>query len=226
VPRSQRPPGRPTGPTQTRAAILTAAHTKFVEDGYLATTIRGIATAAGVDQALVLHYFGNKDSLFAAALRSNTPTEQLVAELTTGDVTDLGARLADRYLLLWERPETAGRIAAALRAASMSPSAASMVSDFIVETVMRPLSHTLDSPDADLRANLAGSHLFGTAVARYQLKVEPLASLDRQEVVAMLGPVIQHYLTGDLTQVPDRSRAATIRSDTALGADKNMSSRT
>ena len=198
--RAQRPPGRPPGPTRTREAILGAALAKFVEDGYLATTIRAVATAAGVDQALVLHYFGNKDRLFAAALRTNMPTGQLRSLFDEGSPDDLGPRLADRYLQLWENPETAGRIAAAFRAASMSPSAATMVSEFVVEAVMGPLARALDTPDADLRASLAGSHLFGTAAARYLLRVEPLASLDRAAVVAMLGPVVQHYLTGELTE--------------------------
>jgi AcrR family transcriptional regulator len=201
VPRpDRRPPGRRPGPTQTRESILAAALTKFVEDGYVATTIRAIATAAGVDQALVLHYFGSKDRLFAAALRTTAPTEHLLPLFDEGPA-DLGVRLADRYLLLWEQPPTADRIAAILRAASTSPSAASMVSDFVIDAVMRPLACALGSPDADLRASLASSHLFGTAIARYLIKVPPLASLHRSALVAVLGPVIQHYLTGELTDL-------------------------
>ena len=198
---AHRPPGRRPGPTQTRESILAAALAKFVEDGYVATTIRAVATAAGVDQALVLHYFGSKDRLFAAALRTPAPTEHLMPVFDEGGPADLGVRLTDRYLLLWEQPPTADRIAAILGAASTSPSAASMVSDFVIDAVMRPLACALGSPDADLRASLASSHLFGTAVARYLIKVPPLASLHRSALVAVLGPVIQHYLTGELTDL-------------------------
>ena len=202
MPRSaHRPPGRRPGPTQTRESILAAALAKFVEDGYVATTIRAVATAAGVDQALVLHYFGSKDRLFAAALRTTAPTEHLMPVFDEGGPADLGVRLTDRYLLLWEQPPTADRIAAILGAASTSPSAASMVSDFVIDAVMRPLACALGSPDADLRASLASSHLFGTAVARYLIKVPPLASFHRGALVAVLGPVIQHYLTGELTDL-------------------------
>ena len=207
---AHRPPGRRPGPTQTRESILAAALTKFLEDGYVATTIRAVATAAGVDQALVLHYFGTKDRLFAAALRTTAPTEHLLLLFDDGELADLGTRLADRYLQLWEQPPTANRITATLRAASMSPSAASMVSDFVTEAVMRPLACALGSPDADLRASLASSHLFGTAIARYLIKVQPLASIHRGALVAVLGPVIQHYLTGELT---DLERGAATRSD-------------
>ena len=198
---AHRPPGRRPGPTQTRESILAAALTKFLEDGYVATTIRAIATEVGVDQALVLHYFGTKDRLFAAALRTTAPTEHLLPPFEEGELADLGIRLADRYLQLWEQPPTATRIAATLRAASMSPSAASMVSEFVTDAVMRPLASALGSPDADLRASLASSHLFGTAVARYLIKVQPLASLPRGALVDVLGPVIQHYLTGELTDL-------------------------
>lgn len=208
----RRPPGRPPGPTRTRETILAAALTRFVEDGYVATTIRAVAQAAGVDQALVMHYFGNKDRLFAAALRSNAPSEQLVALYGEGELADLGARLAERYLLLWEQPETAGRMVATFQAASTSRSAASMVSDFVVEAVMRPLAGALVAPDAELRAALAASHLFGTAAARYLLRVAPLASLPRADVVARLGPVIQHYLTGELSAVERRAVPARERS--------------
>jgi AcrR family transcriptional regulator len=196
----RRPVGRRPGPTRTRSAILAAAQVAFAEDGYAGTTIRRVAAAAGVDQALVLHYFASKDGLFAAALRADPPLRELVELTEEGDVRTLGVRLVRRYLEMWEDPGRSGRMLAVFRAASTSPSAAAMVTAFIGEAVMAPLARSIGSANAELRATLAGSHLFGTSVARYVLRVEPLASLPGEALVAYLGPVIQHYLTGDLDE--------------------------
>jgi len=170
----------------------------FLQHGYLATTIRAVADAAGVDQALVLHYFGSKDGLFAAALCAGVPTGRLTALVDSGALSDLGIRLVRGYLSMWEDPDTFGRLRVILGAVSMSPSAAEMVVQFASEAVIQPMSAALGSSDAQLRANLAGSHLIGTAIARYLLKVEPLASLDSEQLVALVGPVVQHYLTGEI----------------------------
>jgi len=206
----RRSTGRRPGPTQTREAILAAAQTAFVEEGYAGATIRGVARAAGVDQALVLHYFESKDGLFAAALRTNPPLHRLVEVVGQGDIDNLGERLVRRYLELWEDPETSTRLLAIFRAASMSASAGAMVAEFIGEQVMSPLARGIDSENAEVRATLAGSHLFGTAAARYVLHVEPLASLDGDTLVAIMGPVIQHYLTGELGAAPINPASATM----------------
>src|SRR5882757_393210 len=193
----RRSTGRRPGPTQTREAILAAAAAAFVEEGYAGATIRGVARAAGVDQALVLHYFESKDGLFAAALRTNPPLRALAEVAGQGDVHDLGERLVRRYLELWEDPVTSTRLLAIFRAASMSASASAMVAEGI------------GSENAKVRATLAGSHLFGTSAARYVLRVEPLASLDGDTLVAIMGPVIQHYLTGELSAAPIIPASAT-----------------
>ncbi|HTF54376.1 MAG TPA: TetR family transcriptional regulator [Pseudonocardia sp.] len=207
----RRPVGRRPGLTQTRQAILAAAQTAFTEKGYAEATIRQVAGAAGVDPALVLHYFGSKDGLFEAALRADQPTWGLVELAAEGDVHSLGERFVRHYLGLWENPEQSARMLAVFRAASVSPSAAAMVAALIGEAVMAPLARSIGSPNAELRATLAGSHLFGTSTARYVLHVEPLASLDRDALVGYLGPVIQHYLTGDLDQAQIEAASATTR---------------
>jgi AcrR family transcriptional regulator len=206
----RRSTGRRPGPTQTREAILAAAQDAFAEDGYAGATIRGVARAAGVDQALVLHYFESKDGLFAAALRVNPPLRGLAEVVGHGDVRNLGERLVRRYLELWENPETSCRLLAIFRAASVSPSASAMVAEFIGEQVMSPLARGIGSENAEVRATMAGSHLFGTAAARYVLRVEPLASLDGDTLVAIMGPVIQHYLTGELSAAPISPASATM----------------
>lgn len=196
--RGKRAGGRRPGVSGTREAILAAAQRGFAEHGYLATTIRGVAAAAGVDPALVLQFFGSKDGLFDAALRADPPTRDLAALLDDGGVADLGERLTRRYLELWEGRDTGPRLLAVVRGASASPSASAMVSAFMADAVMLPLARAIGTDQAELRANLTGAHLLGVATARYVLRVEPLASLDRERVVAILAPLVQHHLTGDL----------------------------
>ena len=71
--------GRRPGAPDTRAAILAAARSRFAEHGYAGTTIRAVATDAGVDAALVHHYFGTKDELFLAALELPVDPRQVLA---------------------------------------------------------------------------------------------------------------------------------------------------
>ena len=60
--------GRRPGVSVSRATILAAARRYFAAVGYDRATIRAIARAAKVDPALVLHYFGTKETLFSEAL--------------------------------------------------------------------------------------------------------------------------------------------------------------
>src|ERR687897_3533809 len=74
--------GRRPGVSGTREAILDAARRAFAEQGYQRATIRGVAELAGVDPALVHHYFGTKQELFVAAVRLPVnPVEQLTTVL-------------------------------------------------------------------------------------------------------------------------------------------------
>src|SRR6478609_5289408 len=59
-------PGRPPGTSDTRARILECARNLFARNGIDKTSIRAIAKDAGVDPALVHHYFGTKTQLFAS----------------------------------------------------------------------------------------------------------------------------------------------------------------
>ncbi|NJP92571.1 TetR/AcrR family transcriptional regulator [Nonomuraea sp. FMUSA5-5] len=177
---------------------MRAAQQSFAERGYTATTIRGVATAADVDPALVLQFFGSKDGLFDAALRVDPPTRSLLTLVHESDADVLGERLLRRYLELWETPGTGARLLAVVRGSAASPSASAMVAAFMSEEVMLPLARAIGADHAELRANLTGAHLLGVATARYVLRVEPLASLDRERLVAIQAPVVQHHLTGDL----------------------------
>ncbi|MEV4177285.1 TetR family transcriptional regulator [Nonomuraea sp. NPDC049709] len=205
--------GRRPGATRTRAEILQAAQESFAESGYTGTTIRGVARAAGVDPALVLQFFGSKDGLFDAALRADPPVGDLAELAGQGELSELGARLARRYLELWEDPRTGPRMLAVIRAATASPSASAMVTSFMTDAVMLPLARAVQADEPELRAALTGAYLFGVATARYVLRIEPLASLDTESAVASLAPVVQHHLTGQLRSTTGSSVGPSVMND-------------
>ncbi|SDQ21312.1 TetR/AcrR family transcriptional regulator [Quadrisphaera sp. DSM 44207] len=196
----QRPSGRRRGHSGTRAAILTAAREQFAATGYSATSLRTIAAAAGVDVALIRYFYGSKDDLFAAAVDLPPDLPQRVATVLAGPVEGLGERMVRTYLGLWEDPATAAPLLTMFRSAVTTEQAADLLRDFLSARVLRQVAPGLGTDRPELRALLASSHLLGTVVARFVLHVEPLASLERDEVVALLAPTVQHYLTGDLAR--------------------------
>lgn len=197
--------GRRPGNTQSRAAILAAARDCFAEHGYTGTTIRRIATEAEVDPALVMHFFGNKDGLFAETLRSDPPVGDLPGAVMRTQTEELGTRLVEHYLNRWEDPQTGPWLGAVTRAASASPSASGALAAFMTDAVMLPLARRAGGDNAELRANLAGAHILGLGMARYVLRVEPLASQNPTTVVSIVGPIIQLYLTGPLAASTPKS---------------------
>jgi AcrR family transcriptional regulator len=192
--------GRPAGSPPNRDAIRAAAREQFRERGYDSATIRGIAAGAGVDPALVHHYFGSKEDLFAAALQLPTSPREALEGVLAGDPDGLGERLVRRFLELWSAD--AGGIGDAmvglLRSATTHADAARMVREFISREALSRIAEALDVPQPQLRAALAGSQLIGLALARFVIGVEPLASGDVETLVAWYAPTLQRYLTAPL----------------------------
>jgi AcrR family transcriptional regulator len=187
-------PGRRPGASGTREAILVAARARFAEVGYDRATIRAIALQAGVDPALVMHFFGSKQQLFLAAIESTIHPAEVVPELLEGGIDGLGERLARFYLGMWEDPQARDGVAGIMRSAVTHEDAAALLRGFLGSELFGRLVPSIEGPDATLRVELAGSHLIGLAMARYVVKVEPLASADVETVVAAVGPTIQRYL--------------------------------
>jgi len=199
--RAERPraAGRRPGGSGTRAAILEAACASFADAGYDRATIRGIAAAAGVDPALVLHYFGSKEELFEAALELPVRPADIFARGDAAGRDRLGATVVRAFLEAWEPPETRVRLTAMLRSALTNETAMTMIRDLLVREVFGPITQALGVPDAELRATLVGSQLLGLAVLRFIGRIEPLASASVDELVAAVGPTVQSYLTGDIS---------------------------
>jgi AcrR family transcriptional regulator len=190
--------GRRPGVSGTREAILDAARRAFAEHGYQHATIRGVADLAGVDAALVHHYFGTKQELFVAAVQLPVnPVERLTAVLAE-DPDQAGRRMVETFLSIWDHAADQSPLLALVRSAVGDEHAAAMLREFITEEVLGQIAHRLGGADARLRATLVGSQIIGLAMARYIVKVEPLASAPPSQIVAAVGPTLQRYLTGDL----------------------------
>ncbi|MFH9585635.1 TetR family transcriptional regulator [Streptomyces luteogriseus] len=190
--------GRPprTESADTRDRILTAARDEFSERGYEKTSVRGIAKSAGVDPALVHHYFGTKEQVFEAAITlSFGPALQAPKAIEEGPLDGVGERLARFFFGVWENPATRAPLLAIVRSALTNETAAAVFRRIIATQVLRRIAVRLELPDAELRAELAAAQLVGTAILRYVLKIEPLASADPEQVIARLAPVVQGHLT-------------------------------
>lgn len=178
-----------------RERILEAARTQFAERGYDKTSVRGIAKAAGVDPALVHHYFGTKDEVFAAAIEVSFEPATALPLIVGGPREAIGERLARFFLSVWENPATRAPLLAVVRSALTHEAAAKVLRGFVLRRLLERIAADLDVPDPKLRAELAASHMIGIAILRYVIQVEPLASADPEEIVAQVSPTLQRYLT-------------------------------
>jgi len=183
-----------TGPG-ARDRILEAARTEFAERGYDKTTVRGIAKAAGVDPALVHHYFGTKDEVFAAAIEVSFEPAMVIPAVLGQGTDGVGERLARYFIGVWENPATRAPLLAIIRSALTHEAAAKVLRSFVLRRLLERIAADLDVPDPKFRAELAASHMIGIAILRYVIKVEPLASADPEDIVAMVAPTLQRYLT-------------------------------
>lgn len=189
---------RPAGEDR-RGDIVAAAREEFARRGFDGTTLRGIARAAGVDPRLVHHYFEGKDAVFTAAfeLPVRRPHDVLAPMLAAGP-DGIGERLVRVFLQVWDTSEGRQRVVALLGASVTSEAGARMLREFLTREIFGPLARSLGTDRPELRATLAASQMIGLVVARYVLRLEPLASAEDDVLVAALAPVLQRYLTEPL----------------------------
>jgi AcrR family transcriptional regulator len=175
---------------RTRAAILASARVQFAERGFERTTVRSIAASAGIDASMVIRYFHSKEQLFAQASEFRLELPDL-AGLPRGKV---GSTLARHFVDLWEGNE---QLHILLRS-GVTNSAASETMHRIFGAQLVPVVAALRVDRASKRAALAASQVLGLALARYILKLPPLVTMGRDELVAFIGPTLQRYLVGPL----------------------------
>jgi AcrR family transcriptional regulator len=190
--------GRRPGESSTRVEILRAARKLFAERGYEGATMRVIAADAGVDAALVVHFFGTKAGLLEAAVDWPFDPEVEMSKLLADGRHHVGRRLAELFVRTWDEEGTRHPILTLIEAASTEPQAAALLSEFLRRRLYGHLMERLGVDRADLRAELTVSQLIGLGMARYVLRFEPLASAEPDQIVDWLAPTLQRYLTGKL----------------------------
>lgn len=186
--------GRRPGPTGTREAIVGAARAAFAADGYGATSLRGIARDAGVDPALVIHFFGSKAGLFTAAVGWPFEPEEEMRRVVADGPGSIGTNLARMFVRHWEDERDRSPIVAILHVATGDPASAALMREYLVEHLLRPLIAELGSDQPELRAGMIVSQLIGFGLTRYVLGYEPLASAPVDTVVELLADAIQRVV--------------------------------
>ena len=192
------PRGRRRGSPDTRAVILDAARSLFAQHGFSGTSVRAVAGAAGVDPALVHHYFGSKDDLFVASLSLPVDPRTVFEVVAAQGPDGAGERLLRGFLSVWDDPGLQPSMVGFARGL-LDPSASELVKNGFLEVVIKPLGEALGIDDPGKRMPLVASQMIGIVMFRYLVHVEPLASMSADEVVAVYAPTIQRYLTGDLS---------------------------
>jgi AcrR family transcriptional regulator len=181
---------------RNRQRIIDAARDRFMRDGYDKATVRAIAADAGVDVAMVYYFFDSKEGLFTASALTGPehPLHQLATLLDEG-AEQIGPRLVRRFLEHWEEGGVFEPFITLWRSATIHPQARKVLHDSLAGPIATRVAAEFGVADAELRVELVASHLAGLAFARYQLKIEPLASTTVDDLVGWLGPTVQRYLT-------------------------------
>jgi AcrR family transcriptional regulator len=195
------PRGRRPGGEDTRGLILDAARAEFAEQGYDATSLRGIARRAEVDPALVHHYFEGKPALFAQVMDLPVDPSALIDRVLARPREEVGAALVRTFLDVWDSPAGRERFQAVVRSAVSHDEAARMLRQFLtreifgrIATELTPDHAAPGQPSAEVRAGLAAGQMLGMAMMRYIVDVPAVVSASQEELVTLVGPTIQRYL--------------------------------
>ena len=199
---AERPRGRRPAGSDTRGAIVAAARAEFAERGYEAASMRSVARRAGVDPALVRHYFPDRGELFAVSVLPAAADPFEVAErVVAGGLPGLGGRLVSEVLTVWADDDGAGfRAAVGLMAGNVERPQALVA--YLGRTVFERIGRLLAPDEAALRIGLLASQVAGLLMMRYVVRLEPAASMSVDELATLVGPTIDRYLTAPLVPSP------------------------
>jgi AcrR family transcriptional regulator len=189
APRRGRRPGAP----DTRAVILSAARARFAEHGYARTSVRSVAADAGVDAALVHHYFGTKHDLFVAALELPIDPTAVIGPAVEGGLDGAAERLLTTFLGVWDDPDLRPSLLGVVRGI-LEPEGPALIREGFLPAIILPIATSLGVDEPERRMPFVASQMFGLILGRYVLALEPLASMPSEDVVAVIAPTIQRYL--------------------------------
>lgn len=175
---------------KTRQAILEAAQKLFYERGYDGASVRQIAQEVPIDPAMIMRYFGSKEGLFSAAVMIdlNLPDPSTIPRESAGE------GLVRHFLRVWEGDRSAIGLPILLRSAVSNQDAKDQIHAIFAEQVAPTIAGITSADDADTRAGLIVSQLFGLALCRYILKLPPVVDMTEEEVVSSIAPIIQHHI--------------------------------
>lgn len=186
--------GRRPGSPDTRAAVLEVARRRFLAEGYQAVTLRSVAAEAGVDVALISYFFGSKRGLFAAVMALSVNPADVLAAALPGELETLPERLLSQLIATWDDAQGAAPMRAMITAAVNDPGVARLLREAVEGEMVARLAQRIGGPDATARASLAAVQTVGLIFARYILRVEPLASMPADELLARLTPAMRATL--------------------------------
>ncbi|MEU8381380.1 TetR family transcriptional regulator [Streptosporangium sp. NPDC048865] len=191
-PEARRRPGRRPGSADTRGQILAAARETFAEKGFDKATVRGIARRAGVDPALVHHYFSGKEGVFVEAMNLPITPDVVLSAITAVPREEVGERLVRLILTIVAEEEARQPVLALVRTAMTNEQMVATIREFLGQALLGRVAEALDVPPVRMEAAFA--QMFGVVLVRYVLKLEPLASTDIEDLVKLLTPAIQGYV--------------------------------
>lgn len=188
--------GRRPGAGDTRSEIVDAARDLFATKGFDGTSVRAVARGAGVDPALVHHYFDGKAGLFAEVVGAPADIEERVAAAVDGPPEGVGERVVRTFLSVWDSPQGRVRFRAMFGAVASHDEAARLLQDFVSRTVLAQIAahHHGEGEVADLAVAAAGAQLVGMGVLRYVVELPAMVGADPEELVALLAPQVQRLL--------------------------------
>ncbi|WP_285248164.1 TetR family transcriptional regulator [Pseudarthrobacter sp. efr-133-R2A-89] len=179
--------------------MLDAARKLFAEHGFDGTSLRQVARAAGVDPAMIHHFFNGKDELFALSVELPADPEQVLAGMAESDPGQRAELMVRTVLRLWESPAQAGLLAF-LRGTIGSTARTSLLREAVARRVISRITASVPGPPEEvaLRGNLVATQIVGLMMVRYVVRLEPLASAPAEDVVRLVAPTVQRYLTGPI----------------------------
>ncbi|SDC22114.1 TetR/AcrR family transcriptional regulator [Actinokineospora iranica] len=194
-----RRPGRWRSGAESKQRILQTARDLFGQHGYRGTTVRAIAAAAGVDPAMVFYFFGTKQGLFAAAVEMSDTVPPAIESIFTAGLDAIGERIVRTLLENLDKSDRTPLVMLT-RSAPTDDRSETLLREFIDREITDRVAAMLDAPDAALRAGMVNVQILGLAVARYIVRIEPIASSPVEDLVSRFGPLVQHCLTGPTPQ--------------------------
>jgi AcrR family transcriptional regulator len=195
---NHRRPGRWRSGAESKQRVLQVARELFDRNGYSGTTVRAIATAAGVDPAMVFYFFGTKQGLFGAVIDMSDNVPPAIESIFAGGLGTIGERIVRTLVENLDKSDRTPLVMLT-RSAPTDPRSEALLREFIDREITDRLAALLGTPDAAMRAGMVNVQILGLAVARYIAHIEPIASASVDELVTMFGPLVQHCLTGPTT---------------------------